>query len=150
MENFILWKTDIAVLLARVVLGLLFLMQGYDKIFGIGLKKTEAGMEEAMQPTHLPAGLVRFITVVSSWIELVCGLLLVAGWLIYPALMLLGLNLLMVCFGMSLRQPLWDMRYVWPRLALLLLLLLLPESWDRISVDHILHTYGNAPAITAG
>jgi putative oxidoreductase len=150
MENLILWKTDIAVLLARVILGLLFFMQGYDKIFGIGLKKTEAGMEEAMQPTHLPVGLVRFVTIISSWIELGCGLLLVVGWLIYPALMMLGLNLLMVCFGMSLRQPLWDMRYVWPRLALLLLLLLLPESWDRISVDHILHTYGNAPAITAG
>lgn len=150
MENFILFKTDFAALLARLILGILFFMQGYDKIFRIGLKKTEAGVEEALQVTRLPASLVRMITVLTSILELAGGLLLVVGWLIYPALFILGLDLVIVCFGMSLRQPLWDMRFVWPRLLLLLLLLLLPDSWDRISVDHFLHTYGNAPLFTAG
>ena len=150
METFLLYKTDVAALIARIVLGILFFMQGYDKIFGIGLKQTEAGVEEAMQQTHLPRGLIRFITIISSVIELAGGVLLVAGWMIYPALFLLGLDLLVVVFGMSLRQPLWDMRFVWPRLVLVIFLLVLPAGSDRISLDFLLNSYGTVPVLIAG
>lgn len=150
METFLLYKTDVAALIARIALGILFFMQGYDKIFRIGLKQTEAGVEEAMLQTHLPRGLVRLITIVSSVIELVCSVLLVVGWMIYPALFLLGFNLLLVVFGMSLRQPLWDMRFVWPRLVLLIFLLVLPAGSDRISLDFLLNSYGTVPVFIAG
>ena len=147
MNFFLEYKNDIAALLARGVLGILFLFQGYDKIFGIGLKRTEAGMEAAMEQTRLPHPLVKAMTAISSVMEFAGGILLIAGLWIYPSLTVLAADLLIVTFGMSLRESLWDMRFVWPRLALVLFLLVIPQSWDRISTDHFLHTYGNIQPI---
>jgi len=130
------YKTDIAALFMRLVLGILFFFQGYDKIFGLGLKKTENGIEDELHFTKLPISLVKTITVISSFIELVGGILLIVGFLIYPALIFLGIDLLVVVLAMSLREPLWDMRFVGPRLILLLALMLLPSACDRISLDY--------------
>ena len=147
MDILIEYKTDIALLIMRIVLGILFLMQGYDKIFGLGLKRTEAGIEDALQGKHLPPSLVKAITIISSFIELAGGIMLITGFLIYPALVLLGLDLIAVVFAMSLREPLWDMRYVWPRLVLILALLLLPTACDRLSLDYLFHFYERANSI---
>lgn len=147
MDILLQYKTDIALLIMRFVLGILFFMQGYDKVFGLGLKRTEAGIEEALQGKHLPAPLVKIVTIISSFIELAGGVMLVAGFLIYPALIFLGIDLLIVVFAMSLREPLWDMRYVWPRLILILALLLLPMAYDRLSLDHLFHFYESTPSL---
>jgi putative oxidoreductase len=141
------YKNDMALLFMRVVLGILFLMQGYDKVFGLGLHRTEKGIEEAMRGTRLPVLLIKIISVFSSIIELAGGALLIAGFLIYPALVFLGIDLLIVVFAMSLREPLWNMRDVWPRLVLLLALLLLPASFDRLSLDHLFHFYENIASV---
>ena len=148
MHFFLDYKSDIAVLLARVVLGILFFLQGYDKLFGLGLKKTEEGVEEALHDTKLPTSLVKLITVFSTLVELIGGLMLILGLLIYPALTFLGIDLLVVVFAMSLREPLWDMRFVWPRLVLILLLLLLPSACDRLSLDHFFQFYGDHSLIS--
>ena len=147
MDILLQYKTDIALLIMRFVLGILFFMQGYDKVFGLGLKRTEAGIEEAFRGKHLPPSLVKIITIISSFIELAGGVMLVAGFLIYPALIFLGGDLLIVVFAMSLREPLWDMRYVWPRLILVLALLLLPVAYDRLSLDYLFHFYESTPFI---
>jgi putative oxidoreductase len=139
MDFFLNYKIDIALLFSRIVLGILFFMQGYDKVFGLGLKKTEKGVEDALHLTKLPVSLVKTITVISSLIELFGGLMLAVGFLIYPALTFLGIDLLFVVFAMSLRAPLWDMRFVWPRLVLVLALLLLPAASDRFSLDNFFH-----------
>ncbi|HEU4716567.1 MAG TPA: DoxX family protein [Bacteroidia bacterium] len=150
MNIFLDYKTDIALLLARLVLGVLFFMQAYDKIFGLGLKRTEEGAEEALERTKLPHGLIRFFTALTAFLELGGGILLIAGLYIYPALTLLSVDLLFVVFAMSLKEPMWDMRFVWPRLVLLLLLLMAPQQWDRISFDHLLQIYENHPGIING
>ncbi|CAN5229691.1 hypothetical protein BH09BAC5_BH09BAC5_12410 [soil metagenome] len=143
MHTFLEYRIDIAVFLTRLVLGILFFFQGYDKIFRLGLAKTENAIADALHNTKLPVPFVKFTVAVSSLIELIAGLMLIAGFLIYPALAALGIDLLIVVFAMSLREPLWDMRYLWPRLVLLLLLLLLPALHDRISIDHLMNIYGN-------
>lgn len=148
MDFLIEYKNDLAFLLMRVVLGILFLMQGYDKVFGLGLQKTERGVEEAMRGTRLPVFLIKIISVISSVVELAGGIMLIAGFLIYPVLALLGIDLLLVVFAMSLREPLWNMRDVWPRLVLILALLLLPASFDRLSLDHLFHFYENTSTVT--
>ena len=52
------------------------------------------------------------------------------------ALVSLGFVLAIVTFGHLLDKPLYALHeHVIPRLALVLLLLLLPEEWDRFSVD---------------
>ncbi|CAN5804338.1 hypothetical protein BH11BAC7_BH11BAC7_22930 [soil metagenome] len=136
MDIVLEYKAGIAMLFMRIILGFLFLMQGYDKVFRLGLKKTEEGIEFAMRGSKLPGSLIKMIAVISSFVELLGGIMLVAGFLIYPALVLLGIDLVIVVFGMSLREPLWNMSFVWPRLVLLLALLLLPAAWDRFSIDH--------------
>lgn len=147
MDLILEYKADIALLFMRLVLGILFLMQGYDKVFRLGLKKTEEGVEEALRLTKLPVSLIKMITIISSVVELAGGLMLITGFLIYPALIFLGIDLLIVVFAMSLREPLWNMRDVWPRLVLLLALLLLPSACDRLSLDHLFHFYENSTFI---
>lgn len=148
MEFFLRHKEDIAILLARLVLGALFFLQGYDKVFRLGLKRTEDSVESALRGTFLPSGLVRFITVFSSMAELIGGLLMLAGLFVYPALALLGLDILLVVVAMGLREPLWDMRYVWPRLILVLLLFFVHESYDHFSLDYFFFGRDAAPAVS--
>ena len=135
MQHFLEYKTDIAMLLMRVVLGMLFFFQGFEKIFGMGLKQSDEGVADALHNTKLPKGIVKPVVAASSFVELFGGVLLVVGLFIYPVLCALSADLILVVFAMSLRESLWDMRYVWPRLVLVCALLLLPASWDRISVD---------------
>ncbi|MDQ3110606.1 MAG: DoxX family protein [Bacteroidota bacterium] len=137
MDIFLQYKADIALLFMRIILGILFLMQGYDKVFGLGLKKTEEGIEFAMRGKKLPGSIIKTVTVISSFVELFGGIMLIAGFMIYPALVCLGIDLVVVVFAMSLRESLWDMRFVWPRLILLLAILLLPSAYDRFSFDHL-------------
>ena len=38
----------------------------------------------------------------------------------------------------SIMRPMWDLQHVFPRLALLVAVLILPEAWDLISIDNFL------------
>ncbi len=142
MHLFLDFRIDFAFLIARIILGILFFMQGYDKLFRLGLQRTEHAVADALHNTKLPESFIKLIVALSSLVELIGGLMLITGFLIYPALTFLGIDLLIVVFAMSLREPLWDMRFIWPRLILVLLLLVLPAVHDRISIDHILNWYG--------
>lgn len=61
--------------------------------------------------------------------------MLILGLFQYPALILLGINLLMVAVAFGLNTAMWDTKYVLPRLILLLLLLIAPPAWDEWSLD---------------
>ena len=61
--------------------------------------------------------------------------MLILGLFQYPALILLGLNLLMVAVAFGLNTAMWDTKYVLPRLILLLFLLIAPPAWDQWSLD---------------
>jgi putative oxidoreductase len=131
------YRHELAALLGRATLGILFFFQGFDKVFGLGLRRTEEGVEEALHLPWMPSFAVRAITVLSSLAELAGGVFLILGWHTDRALAVLAADLLVVTLGMSLRQPLWDMRFVWPRLALLVFLMCLPPGWDYYSLDRL-------------
>ncbi len=122
---------------ARVFLGLLFFFQGYDAVFRVKVK----GVIEAFE---YPAGLkhLGFLLVpaayYTSYVELVGGLFLTAGLCRDYALYLLGTDILIASVAFGIVRPMWDMKYVFPRLALLLFLLVIPSEWDVISLDHYL------------
>jgi hypothetical protein len=82
------------------------------------------------------------IVMISSFVELTGGFCLITGFLIYPVLFILAANILLVSFAMSLREPLWDMKFVWPRTLLIFLLLAVPYRWHFFSVDYLLNIYG--------
>jgi cytochrome c oxidase subunit IV len=62
------------------------------------------------------------------------------GWLRTEAYLALGAVLVVVTFGHLLHEPLYAFHeHVIPRLALLLLLLMMPPQADRFSIDELLH-----------
>jgi putative oxidoreductase len=123
--------------LTRIFLGILFFAQGYDKVFKIGIKEVIHTFDYPVRLRHLP----RFPLVIAAYFtslsELLCGFLLIIGFMKYYALYLLGIDLLIVCVSLAILEPLWDMKHVFPRLLLLLILLLIPSEWAVYSVDYI-------------
>jgi uncharacterized membrane protein YphA (DoxX/SURF4 family) len=126
-----------AALLPRLLLGVLFLFQGFDAVFRVKLK----GIMAEIQPTLIARGVPLFLITVgayfTSYIELICGILVILGFVKYYALYLLGIDLLLATFAFSLVKPMWDMSHVFPRIVLLLFILIIPSNWDVISVDYV-------------
>lgn len=127
-----------AILIARVFLGLLFLFQGYDAVFQVGLKKAIDTYQEGFRSKGIPRTLTVLAAFFTSYTALVCGFLLIFGLFETAALYLLGFNVLIAGIGFGIHTPVWDTRNVYPRLILLLLLLLTPLKWHSWSLDHLL------------
>ena len=138
MECIIQYREFIAVLIARVFVGFLFFFQGYEAVFKIKVK----GVIEVYQNPFAFKGIPKLITACGAWFTscsaLICGFLLIIGLFQYCALYLLGLNLIITSIAFGIDTPMWDMRFVFPRLLLLLLLLLVPSSWHILSLDYVL------------
>lgn len=127
-----------AVFLARVFLGLIYFFQGYDAVFKVKINN----IIEAYEVSFENKGIPRFLTFCGAWftsyVELIGGILLVLGLFEYFALYLLGINLIIASIAFSITTPMWDMRFVFPRLALNLFLLASPNEWSVLSLDYLL------------
>jgi uncharacterized membrane protein YphA (DoxX/SURF4 family) len=122
--------------LARIFLGILFFAQGYDKVFKIGISEVITNFEYPLRLRHLPRFPLVLAAYYTSFVELVCGFLLIIGFMKYYALYLLGIDLLIVCASLTLLEPLWDMKHVFPHLLLLLIVFIIPSEWAVYSVDY--------------
>ncbi len=128
---------SIALLSVRVIAGILFFFQGYDKVFHVGMSEIRQMMQVSLGNRKIPVSVINFITTFTSWVELVCGFLLIVGLLKYYAIYLLCLNLIIVVFGFSISKPMWENNHVFIRLLLLLILLITPVEWDKLSLDYL-------------
>ncbi len=128
----------IAVLTIRLVLGFIFLMQGYGKVFKFGVNKVYGNFFKPSHGELLPDFLLQATAYYTSYIELIGGLLLVIGLARDYVLYALASVLVIVTFGHGLSEPIWDLSHVMYRLILLVALLLLPKAWDRFSVDYFI------------
>ena len=127
----------VALLIARVFLGFLFFFQGYDSIFNVKIKNVIIVFNNTFSNKGIPKFLIIAGVWFTSYTELICGFLLILGLFEYIALYLLGINLIIASIAFSIDKPMWDMRYLFPRLILLLFLLMVPYSWDTISLDYL-------------
>lgn len=127
---------SIGTFIMRALLGIIFLMQGYGKVFTWGMKGVYGGFEPYEE--QLPTFLVKFAAYYTSYVELIGGLLLVLGLFRNYALYALGLVLLIVSFGHGLSSPIWDLSHVFPRAVLLIGLLYVPQEWDKWHLDGLL------------
>jgi uncharacterized membrane protein YphA (DoxX/SURF4 family) len=139
MIDFEYWNHPAVYTLFRLILGILFLMQGYEKVFRIGLRGVVDAYELPQQWHHTSNYLVWAGTIYTSWTELVCGALLIVGLFTNYALYFLGIDIVMATLGLSFQFPLLDMKFLWPRLVLLGVLLFCPANWNLFSVDHLLN-----------
>ena len=90
------------------------------------------------EKTFLPKWLIWGTAYYTSYVELICGFLLIIGLFRKYALYLLGIDLLLVSFGHGLMEPIWDLQHVIPRAILFVTILLVPGQWDRWNADGLL------------
>jgi putative oxidoreductase len=129
----------IAVLTTRLLLGFIFLMQGYGKVFIWGIEKLYN--MDFFHPAYkniLPDFITMGTAYYTSYVELIGGLMLVVGFKRDYALYALASVLIIVTFGHGLAEPIWDLSHVMYRAILLICLLIVPKEWDRISLDYYL------------
>ena len=127
-----------AILIARVILGLIFFMAGLWKVFTLGpVGHARRWFVEPYSDTFLPMWSLWTVGTVVPFVEFVAGALLLVGLWTRPALLGLGGVLIIVTFGHLLANPLYEFHtHVIPRTALLLFVLTMPASEDRMSVDY--------------
>ena len=128
----------IAMLSLRLVAGILFFFQGYDKLFRVRTENVVGAFRDLLSQKGIPLPLARLSVTVSSAVELAGGLLLAAGLFREPALYALTANLVAVAFAFSFVKPMWDMSHFFPRLILLVALLLLPATLDPWCLGNLL------------
>jgi uncharacterized membrane protein YphA (DoxX/SURF4 family) len=122
----------------RVLLGIIFFMQGYGKVFTIGLQKVYDMFFKVFETSFLPQRLIVYTAYYTSYAEMICGFLLIIGLFRRLAMYLLAIDLLVVSFGHGLMEPIWDLSHVMPRAILLSALFLLPSKWDKWSIDALI------------
>ncbi|MCY4628035.1 MAG: DoxX family membrane protein [Acidobacteria bacterium] len=126
----------LAALVARSILGLIFFMAGWWKVFRLGaLQHAQSGFVEPYAETWLPAWALWATGTAVPFVELIAGGLMLVGWLRWQAALGLGGVLVLVTFGHLLAEPLFAFdAHVVPRTVLLVVVLALFEE-DRWSVD---------------
>ena len=128
-----------AILFARLVLGLIFGMAGWGKLFQMGA--TAHAHRYFLDPyasTWIPTWLLWGLGLSIPYVEFAAGWLLVAGLFARPALLALGAILVIVTYGHLLKDFLYEFHtHVIPRLALLIFLLAMPRGDDVLSLDHL-------------
>ncbi len=138
MQTLIDYKEIIAFSIARIFLGFLFFFQGYDAVVKIKMRNVIDTYHVQFENKGIPKWLIKTGVYFTSLTELLGGTLLLFGFGTYPALILLGLNLLVAAVGFGISTPMWDTRFVFPRLILIVFLLLAPLQWNLFSVDYFL------------
>lgn len=125
-----------APLFARLVLGLIFFMAGFNKVFVLTPSGHVAKFFLPFQDTFLPLWSLWAVGYTIPFVELIGGGLVLLGWARTLGYGLLGSVLVVVTFGHLLHNSLYPFHeHVIPRLGLLLLLLLMTPEADRYSLD---------------
>lgn len=129
----------------RTILGLIFLMQGFGKVFTWGMEVLyHKNFFHGTFKDLLPEFIIYATAYYTSYIELIGGFLLVIGFKVDYALYALASVLIIVTFGHGLAEPIWDLSHVMYRTILLVTLLILPKSWDRFSLDRLIYNASKA------
>lgn len=125
-------------LILRIILGILFFFQAYEKIFRLKLDKVATDVYDGVVERGIPMWFTKMSVYSSSYIELIGGLMLIFGLFTLPVLYIMGLNLIMAVMGFSYLKGIWDMKHVFPRLIILSVLCLYPVKFNIVSLDHLL------------
>jgi putative oxidoreductase len=136
------YQVAIAVFTVRVITGILFFFQGYDKVFNVGVDQVRQTMDATLAGRNVPSVLTGFAAYYTSYVELLGGFLLIIGFFKFFASLLLCISLIMVVTGFSIAKPMWESFHVFIRLGLLVFILLIDPEFDIISFDHLFQLSG--------
>lgn len=122
----------------RIILGILFFMQGYDKVVKVKMDGVIKSFRYEFGNVKLPDFIIVIAAYFSSYIELIGGFALILGLFTNYALYFLGIDLILVVSAFSLINPVWDMKIVFPRMLLWAILMAIPEAYNKLSLDFLL------------
>ena len=137
MEPIVEFNEAAASFIVRVFLGILFFFQGYDAIFNVKVKQVVETFRDPFSSKGIPSIFTTIGSYFTSYAQFIGGLLLILGLFQYFALYLLAINLIIASIAFGITTPMWDMKHLFPRMVLLLTLLILPESWSVWSMDNV-------------
>lgn len=132
------YHLQIAEFLLRVFTGVLFMAQGYDKLFRIKIHDVIGAFRVEARRRNVPDFALKLLAYYTSCVEFFGGLLLILGIGSTFALYALGLDLLLVGLAFSIMEPMWDMKHVFPRIILVISLLLFPEEYRLFALNYFL------------
>ena len=121
----------------RVFCGIIFMFQGYDKLFNIKIAGVVNTFSFEAQQRHIPEVFLKLMAAFTSSTEFFGGMLLIFGLLKNYVLCFLGADLIFVALAFSYMHPMWDTKFVFPRLILIILLFITPDTWELFSLDNI-------------
>ena len=122
----------------RVILGTLLFFQSYEILVRIGMTETCNTVYEGTREKKIPDWFSKISVYFSTYIQLIGGGLLILGLFTPIVMIIIGINLIMVCIGFSYLKGIWDMKHVFPRLVLLIILFLIYSDLDVLSLDYFL------------
>jgi uncharacterized membrane protein YphA (DoxX/SURF4 family) len=124
---------------SRVIVGLLFGMAGYYKVFIQGPRAHAAQwFTVPYANTWIPHWLLLATGVTIPFVEFTAGWLLVIGLFRRQAAIVLGFVLLLVTYGHELKEPLFNVNsHIIPRFLLLIPVWILPLDDDPFSLDRL-------------
>jgi putative oxidoreductase len=126
-------------LIIRLFCGIIFVFQGYDKLFVVKVKGVVELFQNNARQKSVPQFLQYGMAYYTSAMEFLGGILLILGLFKNVVLVLLGFDVIMVAVAFSVLEPVWDMRHVFPRLLIVSVLLVMPEEWSRFTLDFYLN-----------
>jgi putative oxidoreductase len=129
MVNLSEFNLNFAEFFLRFFLGILFIFQGYDKLFVLKIKHVVLTFQEDATRKGIPMYLITFVSYYTSVIEFFGGIALVLGFFHELAYLLLAFNLLIVAVAFSVMKPVWDLHHVFPRVILLTLIIILSKHF---------------------
>lgn len=125
------------VLFARLILGLMFFQGAWWRVFELG--PAEHARRFFVGPyadSFLPEWSLWLAGTAVPFAELAGGGLVLLGLWRLQGLILLGGVLAVVTFGHLVAEPIYALNaHVFPRLVLVVFLLVTPPAWDRFSFD---------------
>lgn len=131
---------SVAVFIVRWILGLLFTMAGYWKVFVLTpTQHAQRFFVDGFQDTWIPEWLLWALGLSIPYLELLAGVLICIGLQVRWALIATGLLLIVTTYGHALQEPMFDIDgHTFTRLAMIVFLLLAPLGSDRWCVDTLL------------
>ncbi len=125
--------------LVRWILGVIFVMAGYWKVFVLGADQhVQRFFVEAFADSWIPVWLLTGLGYVIPWWELAAGVLLLLGLRVREVAFSLGILLIITTYGHALMDPLFDIDgHTFTRLALVIFVLIISGNRDLLSLDAI-------------
>ncbi|NOY90047.1 MAG: DoxX family membrane protein [Deltaproteobacteria bacterium] len=136
-----------ALLYARWILGLMFLMAGFYKVFELGVgEHARRFFIEGYRDTWIPEWLLWTVGMAIPYVELVAGGMLCLGYRVRGACLAVGSILVIVTYGHLMKEPFFSITdQILPRLVLLLFILSVPSERDQSSLDVLLERRASGP-----